>query len=231
MNKRSISFIFIIIALIATALTLNIQVTTKYGKDYVLYKKQIPLYLKALNFIDRHLEYKQLTGEITVGYKTDNDKVLSIFDWVVKNIKKQPKELPVVDDHQLNIIIRGYGVTDQFEDVFTVLCTYGGFEAFYKRFTNSRKESYFISFVRIKNDWYPFSAYSGTYLLKNNKIYSIKDVILEPSILHIFSDSIENFEADSFLDAIENMPFKATSMRVKGQSPLGRIMFYIKNIF
>lgn len=74
-----------------------------------------------------------MTKEITNGCTNDKDKAMAIFNWIASNIKKQPDELPVMDDHPLNIIIRGYGTRDQFEDIFTILCTYVNLPAFRQR--------------------------------------------------------------------------------------------------
>ena len=54
-------------------------------------------------------------------------KILRLFRWTVENIKPVPKGLPVVDDHPLNIIIRGYGAEDQQAEVLALLASYAGY--------------------------------------------------------------------------------------------------------
>ena len=65
-----------------------------------------------------------------VGSRT---RVLAVFDWTARRIQPTPEGWPVVDDHILNIIIRGYGMTDQRADVFATLTTYAGVPAFWQR--------------------------------------------------------------------------------------------------
>jgi len=223
--------LFIVAAVVSLTLVLNIEVTTRQGVNYKVQELRIPLYLKALDFMDRHYHYIEIVRRITSGAATQEEKVLKIFNWIGSNIQRNPAELPVVDDHPLNIIIRGYGVNDQFEDIFTILCTYAGFEAFYKIFLNSRGLRYHISFVKIKDKWYPFSAYYKVYVSEKGKMCSVKDILSRPSLLSAFSAHIPNFEADTFLGEIKSMQFKAKSGRVKGQSPLSRLRYWFGNIF
>jgi hypothetical protein len=184
----------------------------------------MPLYLKLIDFIDRHYNYKNLVVNILGDTKNDNAKAIKILDWVNVNLRKNPKELPVIDDHPLNILIRGYGVEDQFEDIFTILCTYAGMKAFYKRFKNNSGERYFISFVKINGRWCPLSAYGRAFADKNGLIASVEDIVCNRVLLELFINNIENFEAESFLSEITRIDFKPTSRRTTGQSPFRRII-------
>ncbi|HPM43368.1 MAG TPA: hypothetical protein PLV52_06020, partial [Candidatus Omnitrophota bacterium] len=136
MKKNLLRILVLALSIAFIYMFLNIDVTTRKGIDYNVSTIKIPLYLKALDFIDRHYNYVQLTKNIIDGSKDEQEKALRIYIWVGMNIKKNPAGMPVVDDHPLNIVIRGYGVEDQFEDVFTILCTYAGLEAFYEEFQN-----------------------------------------------------------------------------------------------
>jgi hypothetical protein len=137
--------------------------------------------------------------------------------------------LRVIDDHQLNIIIRGYGVNDQVEDLFTLLCTYAGFEAFYKRFYASTGKSYFISFVRLGDKWYAFSVWEGAYPMDSvGKPVSVDTLRSNHEYMNPFKISVSGFDANIFLDAIDSMRFEATSTRVRGQSPAGRVWCYVR---
>lgn len=231
MKSRKIKYLLLLfLVIICFAMILNIRVTTKQGINYEVRLIKIPLYLKILDFFDRHYNYIELVRRITSGSKTEQEKIIKVFEWVTQNVKRNPAELPVMDDHPLNIIIRGYGVNDQLEDIFTILCTYAGCEAFYKKFSNSQGLKYYISFVRIMGEWYPFSAYYNVCPLKNAKLYCVRDILAEPSILSLFSAGIPNFEREAFLEELKNMCFKAESSRVKGQNPLGRLVVYIRDL-
>ena len=221
----------VMITFISVILILNVSVTTKQGINYQVHEIKLPLYLKALDFIDRHYNYKNLVANILDNEKDENTKTIKIFNWVVANVRKNPKELPVIDDHPLNILIRGYGVQDQFEDIFTILCTYAGMDAFFKVFKNSAGEPYYISFVKIKGRWCPLSTFGGVYPVKNGAIASVDDILLDRGLLAPFISNLPNFERDAFITEINDMDFKIWSVRIKGQSPAGRAVCIIKNIF
>ena len=61
------------------ALVLNISVTTKRGSNYIVTKIELPLYLKLLNFFDRHFNYKLLVKQIIGHLKTPEEKVFRLF--------------------------------------------------------------------------------------------------------------------------------------------------------
>ena len=180
---------------------------------------------------DLHYNYKHIVANILGGTKEDNAKTIKIFNWVIANVQKNPEELPIIDDHPLNILIRGYGVQDQFEDIFTILCTYAGMEAFFKVFKNYSGNIYYMSFVRINSRWCPLSAFGGVYSIKNSAIASVDDISLDKKLLIPFVSNLPNFETDTFLQEIKGMDFKASGIRVKGQSPVGRAWCLIKNMF
>ena len=128
-------------------------------------------------------------------------------------------------------MIRGYGVADQFEDIFTILCTYAGMDSFFKSFNNHSGGAYYISFVKIQGKWCPLSAFEGVYLTKNGAIVSVNDILLDKSILFPFALKLANFESDTFVKEIGNIDFEADwPLRTKGQSPIGRILYSIKNM-
>lgn len=122
---------------IAVALSLtivavaNIPTTTKQGVNFVVSPRSMPLYAKALDFIDRDVNYRRLAAEITAGAATDEAKLRAVFDWTRANVRDTPVGMPVVDDHIWHIIVRGYGQDDQKADVFTTLLTYAGVRAYW----------------------------------------------------------------------------------------------------
>ncbi|MDP1853074.1 MAG: transglutaminase-like domain-containing protein [Candidatus Omnitrophota bacterium] len=174
MKKR----VIFLLACVMLLFLLNVQVTTRKGIDYKVEALRLPLYLKILNFYDRHLNYKWLVNNIVNAKSSDSEKVMAIFNWTIGNIKEQPGSLPVVDDHVWSIIVRGYGASDQFSNVFTTLCYYAGLKAFFARvynFDNTQKVAF--SFVKIGNNWHIFEPHRGVYFLnKENSLASIDDI-------------------------------------------------------
>ena len=151
--KKFIFKLLIGIALLtAMIVLLNIKVTTRQGVNYQVHTIRIPLYLKILDFMDRHYNYKQLVQRIIKNEHDKQERVMKIFSWTYHNIRKQPEELPVVDDHVWHIIVRGYGVSDQSCDVFATLCNYTGIDAFFHSFKEEGKdEKITLSFAKLIN--------------------------------------------------------------------------------
>lgn len=231
MKQFYFKLLAVMILLIAIISVLNINVTTKQGINFQVHEIRLPLYLKILDFVDRHYNYKNIVKNILNGTKDENSKALKIFDWITSNVQKNPKELPIIDDHPLNVLIRGYGTEDQFEDIFTILCTYAGMDAFPKMFQDKSGNVYYISFVKIGGKWRPLSVFGCAYAVKDDLIASVDDILLDKNLMAPFSSKINNFESDSFLKEIKGMDFKAWSVRTNGQSPLGRALCIIKNKF
>lgn len=228
--KRVHIFTTVLTLLIFSAL-IFVRVPTKQGVNYKISSYKMPLYIKIIEFLDRDYQYRRIVKEIITGKFSGQDKVVAIFNWCVVHIKHRPEELPLFDDHPLNIIIRGYGEGDQFEDIFTILCTYAGFEAFYKEFKDPAKGAYLLSFVKIDSKWHPFSVSNNVYATMDGRLASNDDILNNPSLISQFSSRIPSIETKFFLRELENTTFKATSIRVRGQSPAGRLRCYLNNIF
>lgn len=231
MKKILIIFLagFFIVAVMAAFL--NINITIRQGIDYQWQTIRIPLYLKILNFIDRHYNYQYLAGSIIKPGDNQEVRVDKIFKWTHFNIKKQPAELPIIDDHVWHIIIRRYGTDDQFQDIFTTLCNYAGVEAFFSWVMPKEKTGKKIplSFVRIKEKWYIFDAYSGARFKSSNG--RLADI----GMLKRGDYSIEWLDQSGKTDYsnyIDDLPLLRESglTRASTQSPLNRLFLVIKRL-
>lgn len=143
-----IATVIVFAALVAIA---NMPTTTYQGVDYIVKAHSLPLYLKALDFVDRDLHYRKQAAEITAGAMTDESKARAAFDWTRANIRDTPPGFPVLDDHIWHIILRGYGQSDQKADVFTTLLSYAGVPAYFI-FIGPRPELT-LSLVKIDGRW------------------------------------------------------------------------------
>lgn len=224
--------ILLAVFLIASAAVLNMDVSIRQGVNWKYREIHMPLYVKWTQFLARHYEYIRLTKEITSGAKSDEAKTLVLFKWTHDNIRPVPEGFPVVDDHVLNIIIRGYGSSDQSQDVFTTLCFYSGVPAFWsKLYDKSRKVWYPVSFVKLSQRWRVFDAYQGKYF-KNRKgeIASVEDIIGDRSILggrdmddlyysgvryREFYDDLHPVNANKTLRPAKQMPFERAVFELK----------------
>lgn len=212
---------------------LNLRVTTKQGVtswegvDYKHYSIQIPLYLKILDFFDRYYNYRELANRIVKGANSDEEKVIKIFTWTHHNIRKVPKELPVVDDHVWHIIVRGYGVQDQSQDVFTALCNISGIDAFFSAvYINDRSGVIILSFVKIEEKWYVFDAYRGVYFTdKQGRLADIDTTKKERLIV-----TLDEQPDIDYAPYLENLPtIKDIGLnRSNLQSPLKRLLYEFK---
>src|SRR3989339_1039734 len=167
-----------IIFFVVFVMMLSIRVSTSQCVNYQCQQFPIPLYLKMLDFFDRHLNYKRLAESIATRKLSEKERVRLFLAWTVEHIKSNPPGLPVVDDHAWHIIVRGYGVDDQFQDVFTTLCNYAGADAFFDYFKDKTGKKKPLSMVKIEGEWCVFDAYNGIYFRNNQgQIASIKDIL------------------------------------------------------
>lgn len=238
MRKKILKLTFWICVIFSIIILLNISVTTNKGVNFKIYTIKLPLYLKLLDFFDRHYNYKALVVKIIDKAKTDEEKVLKIFIWTHQHIKPQPKELPVIDDHAWNIIIRGYGADDQSADVFTTLCNYAGIDAFYNLvFTQNRNFCIPLSFVKMGKIWVTFDPYNGAYFKnRQGNMAGIEEIIkgdwLEnhidtPVEGHSFTGKKSGVNYAVYLKNLS--PITAIGLkRANIQSPVKRLKYEIK---
>ena len=133
--------------------------TTRQGIDYRVTEYRIPAYVKAIDFLQRHFQYKLLASRICAGKTAEADCVLAIFDWTHENIPPTPQGWRVVDDHVINIVIRGHGKSDQIADVFATLSTYAGVPTYFRSIkAHGRGAEIVLSFARIGGKWVPFDV-------------------------------------------------------------------------
>ena len=201
------------------------------GVDGKLSKITLPLYLKVLNFYDRHLNYKWLARQITGHLDTGEDKILRLFHWTHETIKPQPESLPVMDGHPWDVYVRGYGVTANFHDLFSTLCNYIGVDAFFTRFYARDTSSINLSIVRIKRGWVVFDPYNGIYFRNNTGDMATIEEISEQNwhIVKLSQTDISKANYEQYI--VENLPrikrLGSSLIRANIQSPINRLKFQL----
>ena len=215
---------------------LNINVNTQQGINYQSHTIKIPLYLKTLDFFDRHYNYKELVKRIVKDSKTDEDKVMRIFKWTHKNIRKVPEGFPIIDDHVLHIIIRGYGLFDQSSDVFTTLCNYTGVDAFFTWVsTRDKSERLALSFVKINKKWTIFDPYNGVYFKKQDGGFSgIDEIIKGDWSIETVGNVRSKVQYHEYFQNLSSLNYEELHKwsRANIQSPFNRLVYGIrKTIF
>jgi hypothetical protein len=226
---RRALFIFLSVLVMGIILS-NVTVSIRVGEDgrYTIIK--MPLYVKWTQFLARHYEYARIAKEATAGCKTDEEKALALLAWTRHNLKDTPAGMPIRDDHILNIIIRGCGVPEQFQDVFTTLSSYSGMPAYWaKPYDLEHKTRYAVSFVKIGGKWRIFDAYRGAYF-KNDKgvMASVEDQMKEPVPLPgADAHGASEVHYNDYFGDLGRMTRPWTT-RPQRQMPLPRIVYEIR---
>ena len=156
---RAIAGVCVIVAVATVALW---PVETRHGVDYEWTSTTIPLYEKAVNFVSRDLQVRRVL-DVVIGDESDpREKVVRLFDWVHANVRPTPDGFPVVDDHILNIIIRGYGAQDQRTEAFALLSTYAGMPAAHVIEKGpDGVTDYHLALVQVEDELYLFDVVNG----------------------------------------------------------------------
>ena len=220
----------LLVLIVVFILVLNIKVTTLQGINYQVQTIKIPLYLKVLDFFDRHYNYKQLVKRIIKKEKNDIQKIKTIFSWTYHSIQAQPLDLPIVDDHVWFIIVRGYGATDQSHDVFSTLCNYAGFDAFYDLVPPEDRESgILLSFVKIDKKWFAFDPYNGVFFFNTSGNFADLDSIKKNSyrIESIGPPRSKGIDYTKHLHNLQDIK-EAAQKRARIQSPLKRLLYQLR---
>ncbi|MBF0216705.1 MAG: hypothetical protein HQL30_06910 [Candidatus Omnitrophica bacterium] len=221
--KKTWKALFIGAAAAVVIMAFNAKVGTKQGIDFKVTEKKIPLYLKTLDFIDRHYNYSNLVSGITKPGGTVDEKVMDIFKWTFVNIRRQPTSLPTVDDHPWHIIVRGYGAGEQYSDVFTTLCTYAGAPAYFilvKSRDGSRR--YPFSVVRMNGRERVFDPYNGVYFVSGNGEQAGIEDVAAMRAQKICLSGEPDVDYGEYLPDLMS-PKNTVIRRASAQDPLGRM--------
>ena len=231
-NKKLIAITVCMGLILVIGLVMNAEVSIRQGINGHVRQVRMPLYIKIMEFTTRHYEYQRISREIMKGCNTDEEKVLAILRWTHENVKPVPQGMPIVDDHILNIIIRGYGAADQSQDVFTNLCSYAGFPAFFERiYTKDRRAYYVLSFVRLNGKWRVFDSYNENYFrTKNGDIASVEDVIADRSLIEHSDIAGKLYGNVSYKEFYYNLKpvTEIKTLRSDKQMPFKRVVFEVK---
>ena len=210
---------------------LSVRTTTKQGVNYRVTTKSIPVYAKVIGFLDRHEQYRVLAREIAAGLTTDEAKARAVFEWTHEHIRKTPEGWPVVDDHILHIIIRGYGAGDQATDVFTTLSTYAGVPAFWVPVRiNKQAGRWAFAFARIGGRWRMFDV--EHYLIFTDGrggLADVEELLASSELIRLTANNLApgGIPYQQYMDRLQ--PFRVpTVLRAEKQMPLPRVAFEIR---
>ncbi|MCX6224416.1 MAG: hypothetical protein NTV01_06635 [Bacteroidia bacterium] len=216
----------------------NTETITRQGINYKVRAIKIPLYVKVHNFIDRHLNYQWTIDQIVNDKMTDQQKAETIFQWTIQHILKQPPQLPVVDDHPWNIIVRGYGMADQMADVFAVLSHYAGLKSFIldcKGPIGSDPPYMSLGAVYFDGAWHLCDLYRQTiFLNKKNQWASTSELVASGWKAKCVGNASQcggNIPYENYFKKLNEVDFETLSKNHRSsiQTPLSRFRFFLKD--
>ena len=254
MKKKKLIYLFLAIFIITMFFIANQNTTRTIGINYEVSKYQIPVYLKILDFYDRHYTYKHFVKNLNKNTEDKNEIVINTSNWIYDNIKKIPKGVDVIDNHPLTIIERRLGADDQFSDLLSVLLVYSNIESFFISKFNENWHP--ITFFKIDDNWSIIDPYNGIFFTNNNKLFaSIKDIknnkwellnlkfekIDKLNFKDTFGNKFDDYDNihkyyDNIIDYIpseediNNTHIFHRGGRSNTQNPLGRLRYEIYNI-
>ena len=221
------------VVLVGVVGLLSVRTTTKQGVNYQVVTKSIPAYAKVLGFLDRHEQYRALAREIAAGLTTDEAKARAVFEWTHAHIRKTPEGWPVVDDHILHIIIRGYGVGDQAADVFATLSTYAGVPAFWQPVRINKKAGRWVfAFARIDGRWRMFDVEHHLIFTDGQGGLADVDALLaNPDLVRLTAGDLAlgGIPYQAYADRLR--PFRVPPvLRAEKQMPWPRVVFEARRL-
>jgi len=223
-RRWSAALAFVIAGVVVIGVA-SLDVTTKQGVNFEVSTHRLPLYLKALQFVERSAEYRRVAQEVVADATSDSERALKVFEWTRRRIRPTPPEWPVVDDHILNIIIRGHGLGDQHADVFATLATYGGVPAFWTKLPESARAGLIVSFARIDGRWRVFDVFNGVvFRTANGDLATMADLKGREDLVPAAVRSLD-IAGLRYADIVTTspMPEVPKPLRAELQMPLARL--------
>jgi hypothetical protein len=158
--RRRRAALVVVLVLTAGAVVASLPAHRKIGVNFVVTDHTLPLWIKAVDFVDRDVNFAQTARQVLSNADGDEARTMTALEWTRAHVKDQPDGLPIVDDHVWHVIIRGYGEPDQQADVFTTLLVYEGVPAYWM-LTGTSPEELPLSYVFLHGQWRVFDAGRG----------------------------------------------------------------------
>lgn len=145
--------------LLVLAAIAHIPTATRQGVNFVVSERSLPLWVKAVDFVDRDANLDRLASDVLGGASTDEERLRLAFAWTRANIRPTPAGFPIIDDHVWHVVVRGYGQDDQQADVFTILLHYAGVPAYWIYI--GQKPELALSLALVGGEWRPVDVTNG----------------------------------------------------------------------
>ena len=253
MKKRKFIFLLVLVFFLTMYFIANKKVTRSVGINYQVIEYQIPIYLKIMDFYDRHYNYKYLAKSINKNINNEKDIILHTTKWIKNNIKKIREGVDIVDHHTLTIVERRLGTDDQFSDLLSVLLVYSNIDSFYISEFNANRHP--LTFFKFNNYWSIIDPYFGVFFTNDENLFaSIESIKNEKwQILNLklekidklnfkrtfknkfmVYDEVKNYYKKIFFHLPSSIDIENTHIFYRGgrsytQDPLGRIRYELFN--
>ena len=214
----------------ASALILTRSLTTRQGINYEVTAYSIPAYVKALDFFQRHFQYRQWVSRICAGRTSDVECALAIFDWTHERIPLTPDGWTVIDDHVTNIVIRGHGGSDQIADVFVTLTGYAGVPAVFRWIAHpTGNAALVVAFARLNDKWVMFDVERHLVFRNRGKAFAdVHELVADPALVDAEAHDIliKGHRYSSFITKTTLLPFTVSPpSRAEMQQPWARLWY------
>jgi hypothetical protein len=225
----------LLLALAGSCAILSMPTKTLQAIDYRVTAYQIPAYIKGLNFVQRHYQYRLYVSRICAERTSDVECTMAIFDWTHGHIPPTPVGWPVVDDHPLHIIIRGHGKSDQIADVFVTLADYAGVPAFFRFvIAPSATAPLVLAFARLNGKWVVFDVeHHLVFHRQDGRLADVEELVSDPALVDAQAGGLIHGGRpySAFLSRAALMPFDVPHpLRGEMQQPWPRIRFELGRV-
>ena len=222
-----------VVLIIGVAVMLLLPTTTLQGVNYRVTAYTIPAYVKALDFVQRHYQYRLQVSRICAAKTSEADCTMAIFDWTHEHIPPTPPGWPVIDDHPLHIIIRGHGKDDQIADVFVTLTDYAGVPAFFKFVTDqSHRTLVVLAFASLDGRWVTFDVRNHiAFRNRGGRLASVDELVNDPSLVDGQTQGLlhDGLPYSTFISRQTLMPFTVPHpLRGEMQQPWARTRYELR---
>lgn len=223
-----------VIALVAVSIAMTVAcwpVQRQVAVNFAVETQTLPLWVKTMEFIDRDRGLAELSGRVLDRISGDEARAMAALAWTRANIRPQPPQLPVVDDHIWHIVIRGYGLPDQQADVFTALLAYAGTPAFWTLIGNPPDEMP-LSYARVEGRWAAFDVAEGVVFRNRDGSLATPDELAASAGLVRAASTRVSIDPDRYATYFSGYraPEIPDVLRIDLQRPLPRLRYELRRL-
>jgi len=202
--------------------------------DFKFQETRVLLGLKTLDFFRRHRALARLTESLVEERDPPLERLLSLFQWTVDRIAPQPEGKPVLDDHILAIIERGYGIKEQSADVFTTLSVYAGFPAAMVLVGPPGFQEITLSLVQVGEDYFLFDTERRNYFPgPDGRPASLRAFQKDPRLAQKapYQPLIEGIKYSAYFEGLGEFSGFDRTLRGDLQIPWRRLLYEVERAF